>query len=69
MRLGKNRLDHTHDPPTYAIQCGRLDRDGDRPELDPIRGEWIFFPAAAGKATTDGDLGQSDCWAPVNRRT
>src|SRR5215467_396762 len=49
--VSENRLDYTHDPPTYAIQSGRLDRDGDRPELGPIRGEWIFFPAVAGRAT------------------
>src|SRR5215813_10080189 len=37
-----HRLDHTHDPPSYAVQSGSFDRDGIRAPLGSD-GEFIFF--------------------------
>ena len=36
------RLDHAHDPPSYAVESERLDRDGVRYGLGPIKGDCIF---------------------------
>src|SRR5258706_3564532 len=44
IRLGAlaYRLDHAHDPPSYAVESERLDRDGVRYVLGPIKRDCSF---------------------------